>query len=59
MVFIIVGFSRKIDLISNARERRDVFKWHEVYGDPRIYVVELDAFEAHDLHLARFFYLLP
>ena len=59
MVFIIVSFSRKIDFISNARERCDVLKWHEVNGDPRIYVVELDAFEAHDLHLACFFYLLP
>jgi len=55
MVFIIVSFSRKIYFIANARERCDVLKWHEVNGDPRIYVVELDAFEAHDLHLACFF----
>ena len=59
MVFVIVSFSRKINFISNARERCDVLKWHEVDGDPRINIVELDAFGAHDFYFACFFYLLP
>ena len=59
MVFVIVSFSRKIYFISNARECCDVLKWHEVNGDPRVNVVELDAFEAHDFYFACFFYLLP
>ena len=59
MVFVIVSFSRKINFISNARERGDVLKWHEVDGDPRINIVELDAFGAHDSYFACFFCLLP